>query len=144
MSACEPPAETYAALLQYQGSSMIEGYRGAATAQDWAVRDELTATATAFASDEVRELWQRSALAYRAWEAYVDDAWPQWSSADEDAEVKVEIRQDPEFRRFRQATAEAGQQLAEQIRVEPDGRRQGVSTPYRDTTGRQPVRCSER
>jgi hypothetical protein len=117
-------ADTYVALLQYQRSGMIEGYRGAASAQEWAIRDELTAKAAAFASDVVRELWQRSAWAFHEWELYVEDTWPGWSSADEDAAVQVEIEEDPEFRRLRQASDEAKKQLAEQIRVELEVSRQ--------------------
>jgi hypothetical protein len=119
-------AETYVALLQFHGSGMIEGYGGAASAQEWAVRDELTAKATAFASDKVLELWQRSALAYGAWESYVDEDWPQWTTAGsvERLGLEEEMEKDPEYRRFRQARDEAGKQLAEQIRVELDARRQ--------------------
>ncbi len=112
------------ALLRFQRSGMIEGYRGAAIAQEWAVRDELTAKAAAFASEVVRELWQQSARAFHEWELYVEDSWPEWASAEEDAEVQVDIEKDPQFRRLRQASATAGKQLAEQIRVELDVIRQ--------------------
>jgi hypothetical protein len=65
-------ADTYVALLQYQGSGMLKGYRGAAGADEWAIRDELTAKAAAFASDAVRELWQQSAKASVMRQHYVD------------------------------------------------------------------------
>jgi hypothetical protein len=61
MSACGTGGPTYVSLLQYHGSGMVEGAIETATAPEWAVRDELTATA--FASDEVLGLWQKSALA---------------------------------------------------------------------------------
>lgn len=64
-------AEMFVAMLQYQGSGMVEGDIEAATAQEWAVRDELTAKAAAFASDEVRDLWQESAWANRGLQQYV-------------------------------------------------------------------------
>jgi len=58
-------AETYVAMLQYQGGGMVAGDIESATAREWAVRDELTAKVAAFASDEVRDLWQQSALQTR-------------------------------------------------------------------------------
>jgi hypothetical protein len=118
-------AETYVAMLQYQGSGMIEGYHGAATAKEWAVRDELTAKAAAFASDEVRKLWQESALASYALNEYVSEEWPQWNGGAEGFAIEDDMEKDPEFRRFRQASTEAGKQLAEQIRTELDIRRRG-------------------
>jgi hypothetical protein len=113
-------AETYVDLLQYHGSGMIEGYRETATAIEWTIRDVLTAKATAFASDEVRELWQQSAKASFEWEAYIDDEWPQLSVAVVDSAEREEAEKDPEFRRFRQASEEAEKQLAVQIRIELD------------------------
>lgn len=74
-------AETYVAVLQYQGSVMLEGYRGAGPARDWAIRDELTAKVAAFATDAVRELWQQSALASLNLNGYVEEDWPQWNAA---------------------------------------------------------------
>ena len=118
-------AETYVALLQYQGVGMIEGYRGAATDPEWAIRDELTAKAAAFASDEVRELWQQSARASLTLQEYLDDTWPQWSGRAEGLAIEEEMEKDPKLRRFRQASAEAGKQLAKQIRAELDVSRQG-------------------
>jgi hypothetical protein len=70
-------AETYVDMLQYQGSGMVEGYIEAATDREWAVRDELTAKAAGVASDEVRELWQQSALANLALQSYFDEEWPE-------------------------------------------------------------------
>jgi hypothetical protein len=43
-------AKTYIDMLQYQGGGMMEDPPDAATAQEWAVRDELTARAKLFAS----------------------------------------------------------------------------------------------
>lgn len=113
-------ADTYVALLQYQGSGMLEGYRGGATAQEWAVRDELTARAAAFASDLVRDLWQQSALASLTLNEYASEEWPQWSTEDnlERLDVEEQMENDPEFRRLRQASADAGKRLAGQIRAE--------------------------
>lgn len=118
-------AETYVAMLQYQGSGMAEGYITAATAREWAVRDELTAKAAAFASDEVRNLWQQSALASLALQEYVDEAWPQLTTNAEWTAIEDKAEQDPEFRRFCQASTQASKQLAEQIRAELDIGRPG-------------------
>lgn len=130
-------AETYVDLLQYQGSGMImiEGFYGpeTATAREWAIRDELTAKAAAFASDVVRELWQQSALASLALEGYVDDAWPEWTTTGAKRfGLEEEMEEDPEFRRLRQASVEAGKRLAEQIRGELD-----VKSPGRFRRRRQ-------
>jgi hypothetical protein len=119
-------AETYVAMLQYQGSGMVEGYIETASEREWAVRDELTAKAAAFASDEVRDLWQQSALAKRALQEYADENWAELTVvgagvlALEDAAEK-----DPELRRLDQASAWASRQLAVQIRAELDVARHG-------------------
>jgi len=119
-------ADTYVAMLQYQGSGMVEGYIETATDREWAVRDELMAKAAAFASDEVRDLWQQSALANLTLQEYVDENWPELTVvgagvlAIEDATEK-----DPELRRLRQASAQASKQLAVQIRAELDVARHG-------------------
>jgi hypothetical protein len=54
---------------------MVEGFIESASEREWAVRDQLTAKAAAFASDEVRDLWQQSALAKRALQSYADGNW---------------------------------------------------------------------
>jgi hypothetical protein len=121
-------AETYVALLQYQGSGMVEGYRGPRSAQEWAVVDELTAKAAAFASDVVRELWQQTARANLALDGYVEEERPDYGVARGEESLRIEgemEEEDPEFRRLRQACAEAEKQLAEQIRVELEISRQG-------------------
>lgn len=105
-------AETYVALLQYQGSGMVEGQIEAATAPEWAVRDELTAKARAFASNEVLDLWQKSALANLQVQGYAEENHPgttasSWSWAAEDDAAK-----DPEMQRLRQASEQAAKQLA--------------------------------
>jgi hypothetical protein len=119
-------ADTYVAMLQYQGSGMVEGYIETATDREWAVRDELMAKAAAFASDEVGDLWQQSAMANLTLQEYVDENWPELTVvgagvlAIEDATEK-----DPELRRLRQASAQASKQLAVQIRAELDVARHG-------------------
>src|SRR5262249_50739887 len=107
-------AETYVVVLQYQGSAMVEGYRGAGSAGEWAIRDELTAKVAAFATDAVRELWQQSALASLNLNEYVEEDWPQWTAAEghERYELEDEMEKDETFRRFRQASKDAGQRLA--------------------------------
>ena len=84
-------AETYAAMLQYQGGGMIENPT-TASAQEWAVRDWLIARATVFASSEVLGLWQKSALAHHALAEYVSEEWPQWPYED----VEDQMEEDPE------------------------------------------------
>jgi len=99
---------------------MIEGYRGAATAAEWHVRDELTAKARAFASDEVWSLWQQSAQSYSALGEYVHEEWPEWDGGEESLAVEETMEADHEFRRLRQAHADAAKRLAEQVRDELD------------------------
>ena len=118
-------AETYVTLLQYQGSGMAEGYVTAATAREWAVMDELTAKAAAFASDEVRNLWQQSALASLALGEYVGEQWPQLTAGADWMATEDAAEMDPQFRSFRQASTHASKQLAEQIRAELDVGRRG-------------------
>ena len=119
-------AETYVVLLQYQGSGMVEGYIESASAQEWAVRDELTAKAKAFASDEVLDLWQKSALASLALQSYVDEELPELTAGSSGIlAIEEAAKTDPEFRRLRQAGAQAGKQLAAQIRAELDASRDG-------------------
>jgi hypothetical protein len=120
-------AETYVAMLQYQGSGMAPGYIESATAREWAVRDELTAKAAAFASDEVRDLWQQSALAHLALEEYVGEMWPQLTASAERTASDDAVEEDPKFRRFHQASTRASEQLTEQIRTELDLGRRGRS-----------------
>ena len=135
-------AETYVALLQYQGSGMVEGYRGPRSAQEWAVVGELTAKAAAFASDVVRELWQQSAQANLALEAYVEEEWPECLIAGGEERLRIEgemDEKDPEFRRVRQVSDDAEKQLAEQIRVELDVSRQGDPRRRRQALARVPA-----
>jgi hypothetical protein len=125
-------AETYVALLQYQGMGMIEGYQGSATAREFAMRDELTAKAAAFASDALRNQWQQSALASLALEEHVSEGWPEWSAAKgaQQLDVEQEMEEDLEFRNLRQAVVDARTRLTAQIRAElrsadPTTRRSG-------------------
>jgi len=122
-------AETYVAVLQYQGSVMLEDYRGAGPTSEWAIRNELTAKVAAFATDAVRELWQQSALASLNLNEYVEEDWPQWMAADgaERHELEDEMEKDETYRRFRQASVDAGRRLAEQVRAELSANRRGWS-----------------
>jgi hypothetical protein len=113
-------ADTYVAVLQYQGSGMLEDYHGAATAAEWQVRDELTAKARAFASDEVWNLWQQSAQSYSALGEYVQEEWPEWNGGEESLALEEKMEADREFRSLRQARADAAKRLAEQVRDELD------------------------
>ena len=125
-------AETYVDMLQYQGSGMVEGFIETASAREWAIRDELTAKAAAFASDKVRDLWQQSAQANLALQSYVDEEWPELTSvgagvlAREDA-----LEKDPELRRLHQASDRASEELAVQIRAELDVARNGRRRQHR-------------
>jgi hypothetical protein len=124
-------AETYVAVLQYQGGGMVEGYQGPRTPSEWAICDELTAKVAAFATDAVRELWQQSALASLNLSEYVEEDWPQWSAAEghEQQKLEDEMEKDETFHRLRQASDDAGRMLAQQIRAE-------LSTDHR---GRNPL-----
>jgi hypothetical protein len=113
-------AETYVSLIQYQGSGMAEGDRETATAQEWAVREELTAKAKAFASDEVWDLWQKSARANLALQRYVDEELPELTVGSGWLAIEDKAEEDPELRRLLQASAQAGRQLAARIRAELD------------------------
>jgi hypothetical protein len=114
-------ADTYVDMLQYQGSGMVEGYIESASAQEWAVRDVLTAKAAAFASDEVWDLFQQSAVAHLALQEYVNDWLPELTSGrTEVLEIEGAKDKDPEFRRLDQARAQASKQLSVQIRAELD------------------------
>jgi hypothetical protein len=121
-------ADAYVAMLRYQGRGMVEGYRGAAPAEDWNVRDELAAKAAAFASQKVWDLWQQSAESNRELQEYVDEAWTQWhgvAGGPHALELEEEMEADPDFRHARQARADAARRLASQIRVELDVHRTG-------------------
>jgi hypothetical protein len=118
-------AETYVDMLQYQGSGMVEGYIESATDREWAVRDELTAKAAAFASDEVRDLWQQSALANLMLQSYVDEEWTELTGGAGVLAIEDATEKEPELRRLRQASARASKQLAVQIRAELDVARHG-------------------
>jgi hypothetical protein len=74
----------------------------------------------AFATDAVRELWRQSASASANLSEHVAEYWPQWSAAKgyEQQELEAEMEKDEAFRRFRQASAQGGRKLAEQIRAE--------------------------
>lgn len=114
-------AETYVELLKFQGAGMVEGDIESATQPEWSVRDELTAKASAFASAEVWDLWQRSARASLALNQYAEEEWPQLMVEDAPPYAFGEaIASDPELRRLRQAIDDAGRELARQIRVELD------------------------
>jgi hypothetical protein len=113
-------AETYVSLLQYQGSGMVEGDIESATAPEWNVREELTAKAKAFASDEVLDLWQKSAQANLAVENYVGEQWPELTVSPRSLAAEDEADKDLELQRLRQASAQASKQLAAQIRAELD------------------------
>ncbi|QIS09377.1 hypothetical protein [Nocardia arthritidis] len=99
---------------------MTEGYRGARTASEWEVLGELTARATAFASETVRTLWQESAVASLRLSEYVEECWPQWGTDDyyERLEVEETMQADPDFARLNRAKDDAEQKLAKQIRIE--------------------------
>ena len=62
-------------MLRYQGLGMVEWYQGPRGADEWAVRDELAAKVSAFATDKVRELWQQSALAALKLDGYCQENW---------------------------------------------------------------------
>jgi hypothetical protein len=115
-------AETYVAVLRFQGGGMVEWYQGPRGAEEWAVRDELTAKVAAFASDEVRELWQQSALAALKLDDYCQENWPEACSqaAWEDVELAARMEKDETFRRLRQASDDARRRLAERVRAELD------------------------
>jgi hypothetical protein len=116
-------ADTYVAMLQYQGSGMLEDFRGAASSAEWLVRDDLTAKASAFASDEVWNLGQQSAQSYSALGEYVQEEWPEWNGGEESLAVEEKMEADREFRSLRQARADAAKRLAEQVRNELDSQR---------------------
>ena len=103
-------------MLHYQGSSMVEGYVEATTDREWTVRDQLTAKAVAFASDEVRDLWQQSARANLALQSYVDEEWPELTVGAGVLAIEDATEKDPGLRRLRQASAQVSKQLAVQIR----------------------------
>lgn len=113
-------AETYLAVLQYQGPGLVEGYRGPRTASEWAIGDELTAKVAAFATDAVRHLWQQSALASMDLSEYVSEDWPEWSGADgyERQQVEADMEKNDTFRKLRQASSEAARRLTKQVRAE--------------------------
>lgn len=129
-------AETYLAVLQHQGHGMPEGYRGPHAASEWPIRDELTAKVAAFATNAVRGLWRQLALASQSLIEYVWEEWPQWSAAEgyEQPEREEEMGKDETFCQFRQASADAERQLAEQIHAE-------LNTDHR---GRSPLRLRRR
>lgn len=108
--------DTYVAMLRYKGGGMLEDPPETATAEEWAVRGELMAKAEAFASGEVWELWQKSALAHYAFSDYVSEDWPQWHVGAYD--VEAEMEKDPEFQRLRQVMKEASKQLRQRIQAE--------------------------
>lgn len=116
-------AETYVLLLQYHGSGMVEGRIDTATAPEWAVRDELTAKAKAFASDEVLGLWQKSAQAYRRLNDYVSEELPELTAGPDWQTVEDATEKDPELQKLHQASEQASEQLAAKIRAELDAHR---------------------
>ncbi len=75
---------------------------------------ELTAKASAFASEEVHELWQQSARANLTLDAYVEEEHPDCLVAVGEERLRIEEKmeeEDPEFRRVRQVSDDAGKQL---------------------------------
>jgi hypothetical protein len=117
-------AETYVLLLQHHGSGMVDEDVESATAQEWAVRDELTARAKAFASDEVLSLWQESARANRRLDYYAGENWTELTVAGADWQaVEDASEKDPELRRLRQASEQASKRLAARVRAELDASR---------------------
>lgn len=113
-------AEVYVDLLQYQGQGVIDGYRGPATGREWAVRDELTARAAAFASDAVRDLWQQSARASQVLQEYVRDYYPEWGTAGppENYLLELKMEEDPTFCTYKKHLADASDRLIREIRAE--------------------------
>ncbi|MFE5702810.1 hypothetical protein [Rhodococcus koreensis] len=113
-------AETYVDLLRYQGAGVTAGYRGARTAKEWAVVDDLTAKASAFGSERVRELWQQSAASSLRLNDYVEENWPEWSAVEGTEEARVEAKMgiDESLQRLVQAKDEAARLLTEKIRAE--------------------------
>ena len=132
-------AETYVALLQYQGSGMVEGEIESATAPEWAVRDELTAKAKAFASDKVKvlALWQQSALANLKMQSYAEEQHPELTVSPRSPAAEDEAANDPEMQRLRQSSEQASKQLAAQIRTELDVDRRRHWWQFRQGSTRQ-------
>ncbi len=115
-------AETYVAVLRFQGGGMVEWYQGPRGAEEWAARDELTAKVAAFATDKVRKLWQQSALAALQLDDYCQEEWPEACTlaASEDVELAARMEKDDTFRRLRQARDDTRPRLVEQVRSELD------------------------
>jgi len=116
-------AELYVDLIRYKSGGMVSGYRGPRTQEEWAVVDQLSARAAAFASDAVQELWQDSARASRDLSDYVAEDWPQWNVAQHgewfDVEdVEDQMEQSATFQEFRRAWDDASRRLIRKIREE--------------------------
>jgi hypothetical protein len=117
-------AETYVLLLQHHGSGMVDENIEYATAREWAIRDELTARAKAFASDEVLSLWQESARANRRLDDYAGENWPELTVVGADWQaIEDASEKDPELRRLRQVSEQASKRLAAKVRAELDASR---------------------
>ncbi|MCU1643107.1 MAG: hypothetical protein JWN03_3382 [Nocardia sp.] len=113
-------AETYIDLLRYQSSGMSE-HSETATANELAVREDLSAKVAAFASKAVYELWQQSATASLDLEQYIENNHPDWFYADDYFESKrfeAAAEEDEDYRRVRKTKTDAEQKLAERIRKE--------------------------
>jgi hypothetical protein len=112
-------ADTYVSLLQYHGSGMLAGPMRTATTPEWAVRDNLTATAKTFASSRVLELWQKAAQADEVVNEYVNENWPGLTTPSSGPdEIEDAKQQDPELRNLLRAWDQASKDLEKQIRAE--------------------------
>jgi hypothetical protein len=96
-------AETYLLMLQHHGSGMVDEDIETASEAEWAIRDELTAQANAFASDVVLKLWQESARANLRLNSYAEENWTELTVASATWEAKEDAyASDAEFRGLRQ------------------------------------------
>jgi hypothetical protein len=112
-------AETYLLMLQHHGSGMVDEDIETATEAEWAIRDELTAQASAFASDVVLRLWRESARANLRLNSYAEENFPELTVASATWEEKeTAYESDAEFRRLRQEVEDTGKRLTARIRAE--------------------------
>jgi hypothetical protein len=112
-------AETYLLMLQHHGSGMVDEDIETATEAEWAIRDELTAQANAFASEVVLRLWQESARANLRLNSYAEENWPELMVASATWEAKeTAYENDAEFRGLRQEVEDTGKRLTARIRAE--------------------------
>ena len=112
-------AETYLLMLQHHGSGMVDEDIETATEAEWAIRDELTAQANAFASDAVLKLWQESARANLRLNSYAEENWTELTVASATWEAKEDAyARDAEFRGLRREVEQTGERLTARIRYE--------------------------